>query len=113
MPKVNFYLLKQAGAQARNLLACKLADQQSRQGQQVYLWLDSAAQASEMDQLLWSFAPESFVPHALRTDPAQASAAVLVGHDPVPPATTSCLLNLTGEPAQTLAGITAIAEFVL
>ena len=112
MPKVNFYLLKQASEQARNMLACKLAEQQSRQGQRVYVRLGSATQVSEMDELLWSFAPESFVPHALHTDPAAANTAVLLGHDPVPPSATGCVLNLTHEPARTHAGITAIAEFV-
>lgn len=113
MPKVNFYLLRQTSEQARNLLACKLAEQQSRQGQRVYIRLDSTTEASEMDQLLWRFTPESFMPHALCTDNVAADTAVLLGHEALPPSSTSCLLNLSSEPAQIHAGITAIAEFVL
>lgn len=111
MPKVNFYLLKQSGVEALQLFACKLAEQLSRQGQRVYLHAANADEAQALDQLLWSFAPESFVPHARCEDPAAATAQVLIGTGGAP-AHCNCLLNLTDAEAPAHAGLTAVAEFV-
>lgn len=113
MPKVNFYLLKQSTVQARQLLACKLAEQLSRQGQRVYMLLRSADELAELDQLLWSFSAESFVPHATATDAAATHVGVLLGTVPQAPAGFACLLNLTGELVARHASVATIAEFVL
>lgn len=113
MPKVNFYLLKQSTMEARRLLACKLVEQLSRQGQRVYVLLRSAEEAGELDQLLWSYTPESFVPHVLIDDAPTAQAGVLLGTQPQPPAGVACLINLADELAASHAAVTTIAEFVL
>lgn len=113
MPKVNFYLLKQNTNQARQALACRLAEQQSKQGQHVCLLTDSADTARELDQLLWSFTPDSFVPHALVDDALAASVPVVISAGTAAPAASTCVLNLGLEPIADHAGLTAIAEFIL
>ena len=112
MPKVNFYLLKQTSDAARAALACKLAEQQMRLGQRVYLQAQSEDAAYELDHLLWSFMPESFVPHALTDDAAAESASVVIGAGAIPPATT-CVLNLAEGPVKATELLGAIAEFIL
>ena len=110
--KVNFYLLKQATEEARRLLACRLAEQQARQGQRICILTDSPEAAQEVDQLLWSHAPESFLPHALAADPDAAKTAVVIGHGVEAPAGTTCILNLGSEAPLNQPTLTAIAEFV-
>jgi DNA polymerase-3 subunit chi len=112
MTKVNFYLLKQDDAQACKLLACRLAEQQYRQGQRIYLLAASESEARELDQLLWGFAAESFVPHALAGAADAATASVIVGHANQVPPDATCVLNLGNEPPLGHAGLAAIAEFV-
>ena len=112
MAKVNFYLLKQTSDQACKLLACRLAEQQSRQNQHVYIRLANAAQAEEMDRLLWSFSPESFVPHALTSATDARGVTLLLGWDAKPPEVSTCLLNLSGEAASIQGNISSVAEFV-
>jgi DNA polymerase-3 subunit chi len=113
MAKVNFYLLKQDSEQARRALACRLAEQQAKQGQRVCILTDSPEQAQEVDQLLWSFTPESFVPHALDSAPAAATVSVLIGHGTEAPAGTTCILNLGSDAPLSQPTLNAIAEFVL
>ena len=113
MPKVNFYLLKHNGEQARLALACLLADQQTRAGQQVFIMADSPAAARELDQLLWSFTSDSFVPHALATDAQASQAQVVIGHTLPALAGSTCVLNLGETPIDDHSGLTAIAEFIL
>ena len=113
MPKANFYLLKQNTDAARAALACKLAEQQMRLGQLVYLQAASVDAAHELDQMLWSFTPESFVPHALAGDAAAAAANVVVGVGAIPSATT-CVLNLADGPVASAGdSVGTIAEFIL
>ena len=113
MAKVNFYLLKQNSAQALQALACRLAEQQSKYGQRVFILTDSQQTAREMDQLLWSFTSDSFVPHALATDENAAKAHVVIGHTAAVPASSTCVLNLGDSPVADQDGLAAIAEFIL
>ena len=81
MVKVNFYLMKQSDEQARNVLACRLADKLYKQHRRVHIHVSSSENGRELDQLLWTFSADSFVPHTLCTDPAQATTAVVIGWD--------------------------------
>ena len=110
--KVNFYLLKQGTDQARRLLACRLAEQQVKQGQRICILTDSADAAHEVDQLLWSFTPESFVPHAVAGTEAAAIAPLVICHGTEAPAGTTCILNLGTEAPLNQPTLNAIAEFV-
>src|SRR5688500_12990231 len=94
MPKVNFYLMKQSDEQARNVLACRLADNLYKQQRRVHVHVTSSESAREFDQLLWTFSADSFIPHTLCTDPAQTTAAVVIGWDQHP-AASGDLINLT------------------
>lgn len=65
MPQVDFYSLKQRGEQERLLFACRLTEKAMQQGLKIYIHADTEQEAQEMDDLLWSFRPESFIPHAI------------------------------------------------
>lgn len=65
MTEVDFYVLETEETTARSLFACRLADKVFRLGHQVYLHAADEPGARELDSLLWSFRPQSFVPHGL------------------------------------------------
>lgn len=65
MTKVDFYVLPETTSEARWLFACKLAEKAQRVGMRVLIAVDSESEARALDQLLWTFKPESFVPHQL------------------------------------------------
>ena len=112
MPKVNFYLMKQSDEQARSMLACLLAEKLYRQNRRVHVHLASSEAAREFDQLLWTFSTDSFIPHALCTDPAQTTAPVVIGWDNHPAASAD-LLNLADALPSNHARLDTIAEFVV
>ena len=74
MAKADFYTLKENSLQARNLFACRLCDKAVSQGMIVYIQTADEDTALEMDSLLWSFRPDSFIPHALVDEQAVAPA---------------------------------------
>ena len=65
MTEVDFYILDEESPAQRKHFACRLAAQVFRQGHQVYIHTDDETAAREMDELLWNFQPESFLPHSL------------------------------------------------
>lgn len=57
-----------AGAK-KALDACRLVEKLYLAGRRVAVWLADERKAQLFDQYLWTFADESFVPHALATGP--------------------------------------------
>lgn len=65
-----FHILAQPTATARLLHAARLADKAYQQGDRVCILCDSARQAEELDDLLWQFRPDAFIPHSVVPDSA-------------------------------------------
>ena len=61
MTRIDFYQI--TGDQ--QAFTCRLIDQVYRRGHQIYVHTASMEQAERLDEDLWSFRPDSFVPHAL------------------------------------------------
>lgn len=95
MTRVDFYILEQQHAEARQRFACRLAEKAWRQGHRVYIHTDGIAQSHRLDELLWSYRVESFVPHALDDDAAADAAPVHIGHGDEPQHHDDLLINLT------------------
>ena len=72
-----FHILAQNTHAARNLHAAKLVDKAWQQGDRVCVLCDTEEQDLELDDLLWNFTPEAFIPHSI------AKAATTPCSDPV------------------------------
>lgn len=97
MTRVDFYILPDAEAKGRQLLACRLAEKAVGLGHQVYIHTASQAQAASLDNLLWTFRAGSFVPHGLYPGDTDEGLPVLIGHDAEPQGKTDVLINLAPE----------------
>ncbi|USZ50432.1 DNA polymerase III subunit chi [Halomonas sp. DN3] len=65
MTKIDFYILPDTTLEARLAFACRLTETIARKGYRLYLYAEDEAMARELDQRLWDFRPDAFVPHAL------------------------------------------------
>ncbi|WP_421684168.1 DNA polymerase III subunit chi [Stutzerimonas urumqiensis] len=83
MPRIEFYVLPSSTDEGRLRAACQLAAKAWRQGLGVFLRGEHDDQCAELDELLWRFKAECFVPHARLID--DDTAPVLIGSD-TPPA---------------------------
>ncbi len=83
MTKVDFYILPEDEQHHRHLFACRLIEKAYRLGHQVYIHSDNAEQAQQIDQLLWSFRPNSFVPHSFDNNAQgqNSQGQIAVGYD--------------------------------
>ena len=94
MTRIDFYVVANSDPTAKFRFACRLVDKAYRQGHRVFVYADDEANASQLDELLWTLGDDSFVPHTLgganptspdnAQDPVQASLQdqnrVLIGH---------------------------------
>jgi len=112
MARVNFYLLPQQQDSARRLFACRLADKLWRQGLTVQMHTASADEAHELDQLLWSFSAEAFLPHHLQGETVMDTRSVVLSWGPLAVLAPN-LLNLGDTLPAAPERFETIAEFVL
>lgn len=68
MTRIDFYLLASQDPNARWDFCCRLIEKIHRLGHRVLVAVDSQSEAESFNQLLWSFKPESFIPHRLLND---------------------------------------------
>jgi DNA polymerase III subunit chi len=112
MPKVSFYILTGKSPQLRERFACKLVEKAYRLGHHVYIQVAAPLQAQELDDLLWTFRPGSFVPHA-RINTAEAiDAPVLIGQGESPETACDLLINLSLEVPAFFSRFKRIAEII-
>ena len=94
-PRVDFYLLGVPGAGACDATACRIAEKAWGRGHRVHLHVDSPESARRLDDLLWTWRDESFVPHSVcETNGAAGAAAVTIGWGTLPGFADDVLLNL-------------------
>lgn len=65
MTRVDFYVLPDADAENRAMLICKLAEKAFRHDKAVFIHSDDLTLLEQLDEKLWKFRPDSFVPHRL------------------------------------------------
>lgn len=95
MTKVIFYILNSSKEYDRQIFACRLAEKAYKQGNQVYINSESADYAEQLNQMLWSFRADSFVPHKVDNDQQSEQCPVLIGHNSKPPRLMGLLINMT------------------
>jgi DNA polymerase-3 subunit chi len=82
MTRIDFYVLgDKESLMDRMQFACRLTEKAVKQGNRVLIATADGSASEAVDELLWSFSPESFVPHAILGSADAASAPVVISHD--------------------------------
>lgn len=61
--KVSFYPLEQDNLEGALLFACRLTEKAVQLGHRIHLVVRSDSQLKQLDELLWQYRADSFVPH--------------------------------------------------
>ncbi|MDR5859797.1 DNA polymerase III subunit chi [Halomonas eurihalina] len=97
MTQVDFYILPDTTLDARLEFACRLAETIVNKGYRLHLHAEDEAMARVLDERLWDFRPDAYLPHAL-LDSEQADsvpATIGWGEPPAPGEPgTQAMLNL-------------------
>lgn len=112
MTRVDFYLTQASTRQQRLLTACRLAEKAAQLGHHVFIYSDTPEQAQQLDELLWTFSPGSFLPHT-RSDAADAgSHPVVIGTQHQEDSAHDVMINLADTIPDCFSRFERVAEVV-
>lgn len=101
MPRADFYLIdKPRFRENPLLLVCELAKKAFRSGQTSLILARTLGQAEQLDELLWSFEDEAFIPHQIAGNEDDDITPVLIVAPGVSTPDRSLLINLRDECAK-------------
>ena len=112
MARADFYLIgKPRFREQPLLLVCELARKAVHAGQPLLVLAASAGQAEALDDLMWSFDPDEFLPHQIAgMDEDEDEVEVLIAPPEQSPALRPLVLNLRDAPVP--AGFERVLEVV-
>ena len=111
MTQVDFYILAGSDPSGCEQFACRLTEKAFRAGYRVHLNSATPEQAEQLDKLLWSFRPGSFIPH--RCAPTEdEEVPVVIGCDAEPERETDLLINLADTTPPFFSRFQRVAEIV-
>ena len=117
MTQIDFYILSDNSPSGGELFACKLADKAYHLQHTVYIHAPGRPQAEHLDELLWTFNPGSFLPHALNSQELNSQeqpvkVPILIGHAEQSTTFHDVLINLSVEVPTFFSQFERVAEIV-
>jgi DNA polymerase III subunit chi len=108
--KIDFYVMTGGDANDTLAIACRLTEKAFRSGT-VYLHCVDKLQAATLQEKLWSFRPDAFIPHELSSE-REPREAVVIGHKAPPENFHDILINLANETPAVFARFDRVLEIV-
>lgn len=112
MTRVDFYIIGSTSADAAMDFSCRLAEKAWRSGHQILMHCADAQQAAELDDRLWQFKPESFLPHELGAAGGADIAICHAGDHTAMGDHCDLLINLAHDVPEPFSRFTRLAEIV-
>jgi DNA polymerase-3 subunit chi len=112
---VDFYILASDSDEARLRLTCKIVDKATQQNQHVFINSASDVEARKLDELLWTFSQNSFIPHRIVQEPLPEPPPepVLIGREQQPVGERwDVLINLAAAVPEFFSRYRRVAEVV-
>jgi DNA polymerase-3 subunit chi len=91
MTRIDFYQID-SDEEPLNF-TCRLIEKIYRQGHKVYVHAEGEQQAEQLDDLLWTFRADRFIPHSRETN---GPAPILIGYGESPACHNEVMVNLCG-----------------
>lgn len=113
MTRVDFYILSDVDLQASMRFACRLGLKGFQAGHPVHIHVDDDSSMSEIDQLMWSYPKDRFVPHCRLVEGKPTSdAPIQIGHT-TPKTEEGLLINLSREVPAFFGRFDRVAEIIV
>lgn len=95
--RVDFYLLNGSEADEASLLVCRLLEKAYLRGHRVFVYCTNQQEAEKLDELLWTFKDNSFIPHNLQGEGPEPPPPIQIGYQDEPRGFNDILINLDSE----------------
>lgn len=94
MPKIDFYILSTDNEASRFDFICRLVEKAYKNQHQIYIHAKDREMAYQLDELLWTYRDECFLPHHLYGEGPDPSPPIQIGFDITPDKHRDVLINL-------------------
>lgn len=95
--QADFYLLDSDSHKEKLLFACRLLEKAYKLGHRVFVYCNDLQETEALDELLWTFKPESFIPHNIQGEGPEPPPVIQLGFNNEPRGFDEILLNLQSE----------------
>ncbi len=95
MPAIDFYIFSEGNANTRLQLACRLIEKAYKNRHRVYIHAENQPEAHQLDELLWTYREDSFIPHNLYGEGPEPAPPIQIGFDAQPEKHRDILINLS------------------
>jgi DNA polymerase-3 subunit chi len=95
MMRVDFYVLNDPKPDALWLFTCRLIEKAYLRGHRVYIQCQNQHDAFHLDELLWTYKDDSFIPHNLQGEGPEPPPPVQIGYQDEPRGFNDILITLT------------------
>jgi DNA polymerase-3 subunit chi len=95
--EITFYVLADLDPGKRLSTACRIIEKAFQQKHSIFVQAASRAEAEQLDEMLWTFRADSFVPHHLVGEGPTPPPPVRIGWTSIPPEANDLLINLGAE----------------
>ena len=109
--RVDFYVPSRDTPDERYTLACRVTEKAFQSGKQVYLYCQTPDQLTQMDERLWTFSLNSFIPHGLLGETDEL-VRVILGCDDPSPDVAEIVISMANTPVSTFNLFSRVAEIV-
>ena len=110
--RIDFYLLNDTHPEAKWLTACRLLEKAYLRKHQVFVYCSNQQDAEHIDELLWTFKPNSFIPHHLQGEGPEPAPPIQIGYAEEPRGFSDILCNLSATIPPFVARFQRIIEIV-
>lgn len=92
--EITFYVLADTDPGKRLTTACRIIEKAFQQKHSIFVQAGSRTEAEQLDELLWNFRPDSFIPHHLVGEGPTPPPPVRIGWAGIPPEARDLVVNL-------------------
>ena len=111
-PQIDFYVLQEQLPGGRLKLACRIVEKAYRLGHRIYVRTGNSDDTNVLDDLLWTFSQNSFVPHQLSTESDSRESPVVIGEHPPAAEGTDVVISVADDPVSDFTAYPRIVEIV-
>ncbi len=97
MTRIDFYVLARSARGDRLGLTCRIAERAFGDGRRLLIHCPDQPLARQLDQRLWTYRDDSFLPHGLVGETNPALTPILISADGEPAGEDQVLINLGAE----------------
>ena len=112
MPKIDFYIISESDAKTRLLFACRLIEKAYHAKHRIYIHAETQNEAHQLDELLWTYREDTFLPHNLYGEGPEPAPPIQVGYGAAPEQQRDILINLNSHVPEFFVNFNRILEIV-